>query len=110
MTIKPLLGQVLVEILPTDKRSAGGIELPSHTATPEENQEAAHRPTMSPALTGIVKAIGSWPKLSNGMALLPEYGVGSRVVIGPHSGLEMHRGIGERLRMVHQSQVLAVLS
>lgn len=105
----PLTGQVLVEILPTDKRSAGGIELPEHTMSPEENQSASQRPMMPPGITGIVKAIGAWPKLSNGMALMPEFGVGARVIIGPHAGLEMHRGIGERLKMVNQSSVLAVL-
>jgi co-chaperonin GroES (HSP10) len=107
--IKPLPGQVLVEILPADTRSAGGIELPQHTPSPEENQQAAHRPSAPRGLTGVVKAIGAWPKLSNGMALMPEFGVGARVVIGPHAGLDMSRGNGERLKMVHQSQVLAVL-
>ena len=109
MSVRPLTGQVLVEILPVDKRTPGGIELPQHTPSPEENQQAAHRPTIPMALIGIVKAIGAWPKLSNGMALMPEFGVGARVVIGPHAGLDMSRGNGERLKMVHQSQVLAVL-
>jgi co-chaperonin GroES (HSP10) len=109
MRIKPLTGQVLIEILPADKRTAGGIDLPEHTMSPEENQEAAHRPTMPPGLTGVVKAIGPWPKLANGFALMPEFGVGARVVIGRGAGLDLQRGIGERLKMVHQSQVLAVL-
>jgi len=110
MKIKPLTGQVLVEILPADKRSAGGIDLPDHTMSPEENQEAARRPTMPPGLTGIVKAIGSWPKMPNGMMMMPEFGVGARVIIGPNAGLEMHRGIGERFKMVRNDQVLAVLT
>lgn len=110
MRIKPLTGQVLVEILPADKRSAGGIDVPEHTPSPEENQQAAHRPTMPPGLTGVVKAIGPWPKLANGMALMPEFGVGARVVIGPHAGLDMTRGVGERLKMVRNDQVLAVLT
>jgi chaperonin GroES len=109
MTIKPLTGQVLVEIIPSEKRSAGGIDLPDHTMSPEENQEAAHRPTMPPGITGFVVAIGPWPKLSNGMALMPEFGVGARVVLSRGAGLDLQRGIGERLKMVHQSQVLAVL-
>src|ERR1019366_1766481 len=100
MTIKPLTAQVLVEILPADKRSAGGIELPQHTPSPEENQEAAHRPTMPPGLIATVLEIGPWPKLKNGLLKMPEFGRGSKVVIGPHAGLDMTRGVGERLKMV----------
>jgi co-chaperonin GroES (HSP10) len=110
MKLKPLTGQVLVEILPAETRSAGGINLPQHTPSPEENQEAARRPTMPPGVTGIVKAIGQWPKLRNGMLAMPEFGVGARVIIGPNAGLDMERRLGDRLKMVHQSQVLAVLT
>ena len=110
MTIRPLTGQVLVEILPADKRSAGGIDLPDHTMSPEENQQAARQPTMPPGLTGVVKAIGPWPKLANGFALMPEFGVGARVVIGRGAGLDLQRGIGERLKMVRNEQVLAILT
>lgn len=109
MKVVPLTGQVLVEILPSDKRSAGGIDLIEHTPSPEDNQQSARRPTMPPGLTGIVKAIGPWPKLANGMALMPEFGVGSKVILKPHAGLEMHRNVGERLKMVRNDQVLAVL-
>ena len=108
MSVRPLTGQVLVEILSDDKRSAGGIELPGHTPSPDENELSARRPTMPPGLTGVVKAIGQWPKLANGMMVMPEFGVGARVVIGPHSGLDMSRGVGERLKMVRNNQVLAV--
>lgn len=83
--------------------------LPQHTPSAEENQEAARRPTMPSGLTGVVKAIGPWPKLPNGMMAMPEFGVGARVVIGRNAGFEMHRGTGERLKMVHNDQVLAVL-
>ena len=107
--IVPLTGQVLVEILPAETRSAGGIDLPQHTPSPEENQQAAHRPSVPLALIGIVKALGAWPKLDNGMLEMPEFGVGTRVVIGPHAGLDMARGVGERLKMVRNDQVLAVL-
>ncbi|HUD74791.1 MAG TPA: hypothetical protein VMQ76_06940 [Terracidiphilus sp.] len=110
MNIKPLPGQVLVEILPDDKRTAGGIELPEHTPSPEENQEAARRPEMPIGLTGVVRAIGQWPKLANGKALMPEFGVGARVVLSRCAGLDLQRGIGERLKMVRNDQVLAVLT
>ena len=108
--LRPLSGQVLVEILPADKRSAGGIELPQRTASPEENQQAARDPIMPPGLIGTVKAIGPWPKLPNGMAVMPEFGVNARVVIGNRAGLDLQRGIGERLKMVRNDQVLAILT
>ena len=100
MKLKPLTGQVLVQVLPTEKKSSGGIDLPEHTMSPQENQEAAIRPTMPLGKTCIVVACGAWPKTKSGLLRMPEFGIGSRVVIGPNAGLEMHRGIGERLRMV----------
>ena len=109
MNVKPLTGQVLVEILPADKRTAGGIDLPEHTPSPEENQQSARRPEMPLGLTGVVKAIGQWPKLANGMIVMPEFGVGARVVLSRGAGLDLQRGMGERLKMVRNDQVLAVL-
>ena len=109
MKLKPLTGQVLVEILPAETRSAGGVDLPQHTPSPEENQEAARRPMMPPAVTGVVKAIGEWPKTRSGLLKMPEFGVGARVIIGPNAGLDLDQAIGRRFKMVRQSQVLAVL-
>ena len=109
MKIKPLPGQALIEVLPSEKISAGGIAFPEHTLSPEERQ-SDHRPTMPPPLTGIVREIGAWPKLKNGMAVMPEFGIGSKVVVGFNAGLQLERGIGQRLRMVLQQEVLAVLT
>lgn len=109
MQIKPLTGQVLVEILPEDRRTAGGIELPEHTQSPEEVQASHRRPEPPPPWQGIVRAIGDWPKLRNGMLAMPEYGIGARVVVRHNAGVQMQRGIGEKFRMVRQEEVLAVL-
>ena len=109
MTIMPLTGQVLVQILPPEKRSAGGIEFPERTASPEENQQAARNPTMPPPLQAVVKEIGPWPQLANGKLAMPEFGINSKVIVGHYSGIEIHRGICERYRMVRTDQVLAVL-
>lgn len=112
MKLKPLTGQVLVQLDGPERFADMGelLMLPQRTISPEEHQQAARNPTMPPGLTGVVKAIGPWPKLSNGMALLPEFGVGARVVIGNRAGLDLQRGIGERLKMVRNDQVLAVLT
>ena len=90
--------------------SAGGIAIPDHTVTPEEHQERAHHPTPPPAITGKVVEIGPWPKLRNGLAVLPPFGIGARVAIRPTSGIEFHWETSCRLKMVESGDVLAVLS
>ena len=108
--IRPLTGQVLVEVLPTDTHSAGGIEFPQHTQSPEEVQASHRRPEPPPPLTGIVREIGPWPKLKNGMAVLPDFGIGARVIVRHNAGIQMQRNIGERFRMVLVEEVLAVVN
>lgn len=100
MTIRPLTGQVLVEIIPPDSRTSGGIEIPERSLSPEEVQERHADPSPPPPWQGRVVAIGRWPSLKNGMALMPEYGIGARVVIRHHAGIPMQRSIGTKLRMV----------
>lgn len=107
--IKPLTGQALVEILPEEKL-VGSLVLPDHTASPEEQQQRDHRPSPPAPVTGIVRAIGQWPKLKNGMARMPDFGIGAKVLLPKYCGQEMQRGIGKRLKMVMQSDVLAVLT
>lgn len=109
MRVRPLSGQVLIEILPRDTHSAGGIVFPDHTPSPEEVQAGHRNPEKPPPLQGIVRAIGAWPKLRNGMALMPEFGIGAKVIVRHNSGLTMHRGIGERFKMVLVEEVLAVI-
>lgn len=109
MRVKPLTGQVLIQLLPEEKQSAGGIELPDHTLSPEEVQEQHRHPTPPPGIRGRVVEIGPWPRLRNGMCLLPEFGRGSVVVIPPRAGIEMDWQSQRRLKMVKQSDVLAVL-
>lgn len=108
MLIKPLTGQVLVEILPPDKISVGGIAIPEHTKSPEEHQEAAHRPEKPRGLTGTIIACGGWPKTRSGLFRMPEFSVGMKVVVSPNRGLDMQR-LGNRLRMVSQDDILAVV-
>lgn len=110
MRVVPLTGQVLVELIPADTVTAGGIEIPQRHQSPEEVQVSTRRPEPPPPWQGIVREIGPWPKLKNGMMDMPPYGIGARVIIGHHAGVTMHRGIGERFRMVKQEDVLAVLT
>jgi len=110
VNIRPLTGQVLIEILPRDRFSPGGIEFPEYTLSAEEVQQRNHVPTKPPPLHGVVTAIGAWPKLRNGMALMPEFGVGAKVIVRHNAGLQMHRGIGEKFRMCLVEEVLAVVT
>lgn len=107
--VRPLTGQVLIELVPPARVSLGGIDLPDHTVTPEEQQERDHHPTPPGPVQGIVVAIGPWKKLKNGMALLPPFGVGAKVLVPKHAGMSMSYDVSGRLKMVPSEQVLAVL-
>lgn len=110
MKIKPLTGHVLVEIIPPNKISDGGIEIPERSLSPEEVQQRHPNPEKPKPITGIVREIGSWPKTKNGMLQMPEFGKGAKVLIGALSGIHMQRHIGERFKMVRLDDVLAVLT
>lgn len=110
MRVIPLTGQVLIELDERERESAGGIAIPDHTTTPEEHQERARHPSPPPGITGKVVEMGPWPKLKNGMALLPPFGIGARVVIRPTSGTEFNWETSCKLKMLRSEDVLAVIS
>jgi co-chaperonin GroES (HSP10) len=110
MKIKPLTGQVLVEVLPAETDSAGGIALPNRSKSAEEVEQSHIDPQKPGPITGIVRAIGPWPVLKNGMAMPPEFGVGAKVLLSPWRGTALQRHLGERLRLVPNQDVLAVLT
>lgn len=110
MRVRPLTGQVLVQLQPAEKLSPGGVSIPEHTLSPEEHQARAHHPTPPPPLTGIVREIGPWPKLRNGMSVLPPFGIGAKVLIPRYCGTEMHWDVSGRLKMIRTEDVMAVLT
>lgn len=110
MRVRPLTGQVLVKIDPRESRSQGGIEIPNVTLSADEVQLRSHNPTKPPPEIGTVEAIGPWPKLSNGKLDMPAFAVGAKVVVRQGSGINCHRNIGERLKLMKVGDVLAVLS
>ncbi len=97
--IRPLTGQVLLRVLPKDTQSAGGIEFPQRSITPEEQQELNHHPEPPPPELCYVEAIGP-----------PPFPAGATVLVRPASGTHLARNIGERLKLVHVRDVLAVVS
>lgn len=108
--IRPLSNQVLLRILPKETQSAGGIQIPEHTITPEERQELNHSPQPPPPDIAEVLAIGPWRTLSNGMKVPPPFPPGVKVLVREGSGTKMNRDIGERLKLVTMDDVLAVIS
>lgn len=110
MTIKPLTGEVLIEMLPADGSSPGGIVFPQRHRSPEEITEA-HDPSIcrEPAGQGIVRAIGKWPT-RNGKCVLPPFGLGARVVVNAYVGQKLRRDLGENFKLVRTEDVLAIVT
>ncbi len=100
---------MLIEIV-AEKVSNGGIVLADHTPTPEETQERNHQPTPPAPLQGVVRRIGPWPKLDNGMAVLPDFGIGAKVVVRPGAGQDFSYDTQGKFKMVETRDVLAVLT
>lgn len=107
--IRPLSNCVLLRILPPETESSGGITIPQHTLSPEEVQERNHKPEPPPPEVGIVEAIGPWRQLDNGMKVPPPFPPGSKVLVREGSGQKLNRDVGERLKLVHMDDVLAVI-
>lgn len=111
MRLRPLTGQVLVEVLPRESVSAGGIAFPDEVPLSPEAVQAGHRHPEPPRpWTCVVREIGPWPKAKNGLAMLPEFQRGQKVVIGRHAGIEMERGVGQNYRMIRYDQILGIIS
>jgi len=110
MRVKPLTGNVLVELDAPDKMTLTGLHIPERAMSPEEQQQASKSPSKPLAVTGRVVEIGPWPKLKNGLAVMPEFGLGARVAVRPGSGIEMHWETSGRLKMLSTEDVLAVLT
>jgi co-chaperonin GroES (HSP10) len=108
--LKPLAGQVLIEVLQAPTQTAGGIAIPSRHKSPEEVQESHLDPVKPGAITGIVRACGAWPKLPCGLTLMPDFGIGARVLLRPEVGVDLRWSVGDRLKLVRQKDVLAVVS
>lgn len=106
--IKPLTGQALVELLPHDRLTTGGIEIPERCLSPEEVQDRHLNPDKPKPWFGVVREIGAWPRLRCGKLAMPEFGLGSKVIIRHNSGTEIHYHERVKLRVVQQSDVLAV--
>lgn len=108
--IRPLQGQVLVRIIPkVGSKTVGGIEIPAHTVTPEEQQELNHNPRPPEPILGKVQAIGPWKKLDNGLAMPPPFPAGATILMRPGSGKDLSYGAGDKWKLVNTEDILAVV-
>jgi co-chaperonin GroES (HSP10) len=102
MRIRPLCGQILVELLPNDERSSGGIFIPSNAPDHERGEK-------SKPFRALVCEVGPWKKTRQGFALIPEIQVGQTVLATPYCGAKLSHSVSNRLLLIRQDDVLAVI-
>lgn len=102
MRIRPLTGQILVEVLPPDDKTASGLFLPDVAHDRQQGEKAK-------PFKGLVVEMGPWKKTKNGFGILPEFGIGHRVLCSPYAGTQIGRHLGERLQLVRTEDVLAII-
>ena len=95
--IRPFQGQVLIEMLPSDAFSEGGLSIPDRA-----KEKPQH---------GIVRRIGTWKQARKSKALIPyDFKPGDKVLIDRRAWTPvLDRHIGERFRLVQADQILAVV-
>ncbi len=93
LTLKPLADRIVVEPIPSEEKSAGGVILPD---------TAQEKP-----MTAKVIAVGPGRVLDNGKKVPMEVEVGETVLYGKYSGTEV-KIEGEKLVILKQTDVLGV--
>lgn len=113
--IRPMRGQCLIEMLPPDSRTSGGIELPEVVVNPPETDHGRHKrvePRGVP-LFGRVLAIGPWAEVKKGnkkgYLRPPDFGIGAKVIVSSAAGQKLQRNLFEQYKLVEQRRVLAVI-
>ena len=99
--IRPLKGQALVELLPEEAESHGGIALP-------ENARVKDSIGRMPACAARVLALGIWPTTSTGRMLAYEVHAGSLVLVDPAIGKNVGAEL-KRLKLYDHREILAAI-
>lgn len=114
--VRPLRGQVFIEMIPADQYSDGGIYIPEiarQDPMTEYGRAKLIRPRADP-VRGYVRAIGPWPQVKKGkhkgFQIMPEFKVGDLVIVPAHAGQPLSDGFGHGFKMVDQMAVLAVIT
>lgn len=92
-TIRPLRGQVLIQLDPADAFSGPII-------IPEVERELSQ--------FGTVRRIGAWPMNKKGLAMVPEVHKGDRVIVSQRAGRTLD-GESKDFKLVPLAKVLAKL-
>ena len=94
MKFKPLHDRVLIEVLDSSEKTAGGIIIPD--TAQEKPQE------------GKVVAVGGGAKTEDGKVIPMDVKVGDKVLFGTYAGTTV-KVSGEELLIMKESDILAVL-
>ncbi|HEY3999820.1 MAG TPA: co-chaperone GroES [Candidatus Xenobia bacterium] len=94
MNLKPLGDRVIVQALPQEDKTRGGVILPE--TAKEKPQQAS------------VVAVGEGRILDNGTKVAMEVKPGDRILYGKYSGTEV-KIEGEEYLIIKESEILAIL-
>jgi len=100
--IKPLTGQVCIQLLPADEKTDGGLFLPDVAQDTPRGEKARPR-------KGLVICSGPWRKTKAGFCILPDFRPGDTVLVSEYLGTKLTRAIGENLRLCRVDDVLAIV-
>ena len=95
MKFRPLHDRVLIEVLDSSEKTAGGIIIPD--TAQEKPQE------------GKVVAIGSGAKTDDGKIIQMDVKVGDKVLFGKWSGTEVKIN-GEELCIMKESDIMGIIT
>lgn len=95
MAILPLNDRVLIQRVPSEERTSGGIIIPD---------TAKEKP-----LEGEVKAVGAGKVAESGARVEPQVKQGDRVLFGKYSGTEISYG-GEDYLILREDEILAIIN
>lgn len=112
-SVKPCRGKVLIEMIPPDDVSPGGVFLPEQVYSVATDTARAKPLTPRGAtIKARVISIGPWPiikKRGKHFQIMPEFHEGDLVIVSAHGGTYLSYQTNQRLRMIRQSGVLAIL-
>ncbi len=94
MNIRPLGDKILVQRLPEEEKSKGGILIPDN---------AKEKPTQA-----VVLAVGAGRVLEDGTVRPLDVKKGNKVLFGKYNGTEVELD-GEKLLILSENDILAVL-
>lgn len=99
--IRPLKGQVLIQVLPRETQTETGIELPDIAFDPDRGEK--QKP-----FKGRVVAMGKWKETKQGFGILPDFGVGSVVLCNPYAGTKLARTLQDLLLVSFEDVIAKV--